>query len=316
MRAVAVPRFRVPAELVEIPEPGAGPGEILVRVEFAGINPFDWKISDGIFEGRRPHVFPLVLGVDGAGTVDAVGSGVTRFQTGDRVLGQFLHDPVGTGTYVEVTPVPEALGVVRLPPSLTFPEASALPTSGMTALEGLDVLALPSDSSLVIVGASGGVGSFATELAASRGIRVTAVARARSAARLRSLGAAEVIDPTSEDAPSSLARSHPRGVDGVLDAMSDGPGFARYVALVRRGGVAVTTTFAADAETLATPGIRVVNLNLQPRADLLGRLVKEVVDHGLRVPVEQQVPLPNAPSALSELKAGRGHGKTVVSIRG
>lgn len=315
MRAVAVPRFRVPAELMELPEPTAGAGEILVRVDFAGINPFDWKIADGIFEGRRPHVFPLVLGVDGAGTVDATGRGVTRFRAGDRVVGQFLHDPVGTGTYVERTPVPESLAVVRVPPEVALPEAAALPTAGMTALAGLETLALPPGSSLVIVGASGGVGSFATELAAARGIRVTAVARARSTSRLRSLGAAEVVDPTSEDASAAVGRSYSRGVDGILDLMSDGSGFARYVSLVRPGGVAVTTTFAADAETLASPGIRVVNLNLQPRADLLARLVKEIVDHRLKVPVERQVKLAEAPSALSELKAGRGRGKTVVSVR-
>lgn len=299
---------------MDLPRPNPGPGEVLVRVEYAGINPFDWKISDGIFEGRRPHLFPLVLGVDAAGTVEAVGTGVNRFRTGDRILGQFLHDPVGTGTYAEATPVPENLALVRVPSGLAFPEAAALPTAGMTALAGLETLALSPESWLVVVGASGGVGSFATELAAVRGIRVLAVARARSAARLRSLGAAEVLDPTSEDAPAVIGRSHARGVDGILDAMSDGPGFARYVALVRRGGAAVTTTFAADAETLASPGVRVTNLNLQPRADLLGRLVREVVDHRLKVPVEQRVTLSEAPAALSELKAGRGHGKTVVSV--
>jgi len=314
MRAVAVSRFRVPPEMMDLPAPTVGPGELLVRVAFAGINPFDGKIADGILEGHRPHRFPLVLGVDASGTVDAVGPGVQRFRVGDRVFGEFLHDPVGTGTYEELSPVPESVAIVRAPDELPLAEAAALPMAGMTALESLDALALTPGATLVIVGASGGVGSFATELAAAQGIRVVAVARATSSARLRSLGAEEVVDPTAGDPLSRLGRDHPAQVDGLLDVSSDGPTFVRYARAVRRGGRAVSTTFSADVAMLETAGIHAVNLNLQPTAKVLERLVREMLDRRLKVPLERRVPLGEAPVVLAELKAGRGRGKTVIDL--
>ncbi|MGP8158460.1 MAG: NADP-dependent oxidoreductase [Thermoplasmata archaeon] len=315
MQAAAVSRFRNPIELMELPSPVVGRAEVVVRVEFAGMNPLDWKIAEGMYEGNRPHVFPLVLGVDASGTVEAVGPAVERFRVGDRIFGQFLHDPVGTGTYAELAPVPEAGSVIRLPAGITAEEAAALPTAGMTALASLDSLALPVGASLAIVGASGGVGSFATELAAARGLKVTAIARANSAARLRSLGAETVVDPSSEDPPAAIARAHPSGLDGLLDAMSDRTGFAQWAALVRRGGVAATTTFSADVEALQRAGIRGFNVDLQPTTVLLERLAQDVVEHHLTIPLERRVRLPEAPAALAELKAGRARGKTVVALR-
>ncbi|HYA70121.1 MAG TPA: NADP-dependent oxidoreductase [Thermoplasmata archaeon] len=314
MHAVAVRRFRQAPEMMELPSPSAAPGELLVRVEFAGVNPFDWKIADGLYEGKRPHIFPLVLGVDASGTVEAVGSGVDRFQPGDRVMGQFLHDPVGTGTYTERTVVPEGIGVARVPSGLSFPEAAALPTAGMTALAALEALALEPESTLVIVGASGGVGSFATGLAKVRGIRVVAIARAGSAARLRNLGAEEVVDPTAGDPIPVLSTRHPHGVDGLLDAMNDASGFGRFARLVHRGGRALSTTFSADEHVLEHTGVRGGNLDLHPNAALLERLAREVIERRLPVPVERQVGLGEAPAALAENKAGRGHGKTVVDV--
>jgi len=281
----------------------------------AGINPFDWKVADGIFEHSRPHVFPLILGVDGSGTVESVGPGVVRYRVGDRVFGQFLHDPVGTGTYAEVAPVPEKIGITSVPEGMGFEEAAALPTAGMTALASLDSLALPPGSSLVVVGASGGVGSFVTELAVAHGLHVTAVARPHSAPRLQKLGAEEVIDPTDTHAPQAVLGSHPSGVDGLLDVMSDRPGFARWAAVVRRGGAAATTTFVADPEALGTAGIRAMNINLQPNAELLSRLAGEITKYRLTVPIERRVSLSEAPSALAEVRAGRAAGKTVVLTR-
>jgi len=314
MRTVAVTRFRAPAQLMELPVPTTKPNQLLIRVSFAGVNPFDAKIADGIFEGRRPHVFPLVLGIDAAGMVESVGAEVRLFRPGDLVAGQFLHDPVGRGTYAEFAPVPENKAVVRVPQAISPDRAAALPTAGMTALDSIETLGLPSGSTLLIVGASGGVGSFATELASTLGIHVTAVARDSSAARMRSLGAEEVVDPNARDLEETLRRSHPAGFDGLLDLMSDRTGFTQWRRWVRKGGSAVTTTFSADPESAAKDGIRAVNIDLQPNAALLQRLVDRITAHGLRVPVERVVPLEEAPSALADLRAGHGRGKTVVRV--
>ena len=313
MRGVAVRQFRAEPETIDLPEPVPGPDELLVRIEFAGMNPFDWKIADGLFEGHRPHVFPLVLGVDACGTVETVGPQAHRFHPGERVAGQFLHDPVGRGTYAERATVPEGIGLIRVPDHLPSDEAASLPTAGMTALAAVESLDLAPGSTLVIAGASGGIGSFATQLAVARGWRVVALARASSESRLRSLGAAEVVDPTDAQVRPRGVRRHPEGCEGLLDTMSDRAGFARLATLVRPGGVAVSTTFAADPDSLVASRVRGVNLDLHPNATLMERLVREVVHHSLKVPLERRVTLSEAPAALAELKAGRGRGKTVVA---
>lgn len=314
MRAVAVARFHATPELMELPAPSPGPTELLVRVAFAGMNPLDWKIAEGIYEGHRPHTFPLVLGVDAAGTVETVGPAVTRFRAGERVFGQFLHSPVGTGTYTELTPVPENIAIARVPDGLTAAEAAALPTAGMTALAGLDALALSPGSTLIIVGASGGVGSYATELAIANGVRVTAVARARSEARLRALGAREVIDPTVGDPIEVVRQAHSSGADALLDAMSDREGFARWTGVLAPGGAAVTTTFAADEQAMKRAGIRGGNVDMKPTSELLDRLAHEISTHHLVVPIERRVGLGAAAAALSDLKAGHGSGKTIIDL--
>jgi len=314
MRAVAVRAFRETPVLMDLPRPSPRRGEVLVRMAAAGVNPFDWKIIDGIFEGRRPHVFPLVLGVDGSGTVEAVGEGVTRFRVGEPIFGQFLHDPVGIGTFAEFATVPESIGVSHFPSALDPVGAAALPTAGMTALDGLDRLELVAGSTLLVVGASGGVGSMATQLAAARGVHVIAVARPKSFDRLRSLGARETVDASSEDLLDQVRKAHPDGLDGVLDVMSDRARFDLLVSLVRPGGRAATTVFVADPPAAQTRGVLAINVDLQPSSTLLDRLVAETVARHLRVPVEHRISLAEGPAAVAESRSGRAAGKTVIVL--
>jgi NADPH:quinone reductase-like Zn-dependent oxidoreductase len=314
MRAVAVRAFREAPELMDLPRPSPRPGEVLVQMAAAGVNPFDWKIIDGMFDGRRPHVFPLVLGVDGAGRVEAVGAGVSRFRPGDPIFGQFLHDPVGVGTFAEFATVPESIGVSQFPSDLGPVEAAALPTAGMTALDSLDRLELAVGSTLLVVGASGGVGSFATQLAAARGIRVIAVARPASTDRLRALGAREIVDASSEDLVERVRAVQPDGFDCVLDMVSDRSRFARMAALVRPGGRIATTVFVADPPPAQARGVLAINIDLKPSSALLDRLVQETVTRHLRVPVERRVPLSEAPEAIAESRSGRAAGKTVIVV--
>jgi NADPH:quinone reductase len=312
MRAVAVRAFRSPPELMDLPRPTPRAGEVGVRLGAAGMNPFDAKIADGILEGRRPHQFPLVLGTDGAGVVDSVGPSVTRFRVGDRVFGQFLHDPIGIGTYSEYSSAPETIGIARVPSGLSIVEAAALPTAGMTALHALDLLAVGRDQTLLIIGASGGVGSFATELAAASGVRVVAAVRAEAAERARSAGARDTVE-VGPDLADSVRRLAPVGVDGLLDLMNRTEAFESLSSLVRPEGRAATTVYAARAER-GPSGARLINIDLQPSAPLLERLATSVLEHHLPIPVERRVDLASAPEALAELRAGRGRGKTVIDL--
>ena len=251
---------------------------------------------------------PLVLGVDGAGTVDRIGPGVHRWHVGDRLFGEFLHDPVGRGTYAEFATVPESNALMATPDALSGEEAAALPTAGMTALDALDTLALGPGQSLLLLGASGGVGSFVVPIAAAARVRVVAVARPASHARLRAIGAGETVDATLADPVASVRQLHPAGVDGLLDLVSSGPAFERWARLVRPGGVAASTVYASGT----VPGVRTVNVDLQPRAELLARLLTALERGGFRPPVERTVPLSEAPGVVGDGRAGRLSGKTVL----
>lgn len=310
VRAVAVRSFGGLPELMELPDPSPGPGELLVRLESAGINPFDWKIADGILKDRRPHVFPLVLGVDGAGTIEATGPGVRRFRAAERIFGQYLHDPVGRGTYAERVVVPESNALARIPEGLAGGAAAALPTAGMAALDALDRLELSPGRSLVIVGASGGIGSYAVPLAAKAGIRVIAVARSASHARLRSLGAERAVDIAGASPLDEVRALYPQGVDGLMDVASDRAGFARWAEAVRAGGSAASTVYAATPH----PKVRTINVDLQPSAALLERLARAVTEGSVKPPVERTIRLAEAPAVVAEGRAGRLVGKTVIDL--
>lgn len=314
MRAVAARGFRQVPEMMEIERPSPGPGEVLVRMSAAGLNPFDWKIVDGILEGRRPHRFPLVIGVDGAGRVERLGAGASRFRIGDPVFGDFLHDPVGIGTVAEYLTVPESMSVAVIPPELDAIRAAALPMAGMTALDALEHLGIAPGTSILIVGASGGVGSFATQLASVRGTRVTAVAGAGAEARLRSLGATDVVEIGSSGLMERLRVLHPQGVDGLLDLFHRTPELTQLAQLVRVGGTVATTVFAAPHGGAIVPGVRAINIDLRPTPALLDRLTHLVVSNHLSVPVERQVRFEEAAGALADLRSGHAVGKTVVRI--
>ena len=314
MKAVAVRAFRGVPELMDLPRPTPKRGEVLVRMSAAGVNPFDRKLVDGMLEGQEPHVFPLILGADGAGTVDKLGEGAHRFLVGDQIYGQFFHSPVGTGTYAEYCAVPEGIGVGRIPPSIDAIHAAAAPTAGMTALVLLEGLGLSKGQTLLIVGATGGVGSFATEIAARRGIHVIATASEESKAFVESLGASEVIDYRKLSVPKTVLQNHPDGVDGLLDSASNAEGFAENARAVRRGGSAVTSVGAADPPSLQGKGIRAANLGLESSTSILERLSRAIEKERIRVPVETIVPLAEAPEAFARLRQGGARGKTVIRI--
>jgi len=309
MRAIAVDEFGGTPKLVELPKPVPGPGEVLVRLAAAGVNPFDRKVADGMLKGSLRHVFPLVLGVDGAGVVEALGEGVTRFAVGDAVFGTFFHVPAGTGTYAEYVTVPETNPLAPLPAGFDPVVAAALPTAGLTAMQVVDALEAEKGATVLVVGATGGVGTFVVQLAAGAGLRVVATGRPRDADRLRELGAAEVVDHTT----GPLAE-HVSAVDALIDLVGDSEAFTAALAAVRPGGRALTTTFSADADALAARGISGGNFEMRGTPDALTRLAEVVSDGRLKVLVEHHLPLAEAAEELVRLRAIGARGKTVVVV--
>jgi NADPH:quinone reductase len=315
MRAIAVRKFKDVPSLMDLPKPAPAAGEILVHLGAASVNPFDWKIADGTLESVMPHEFPLILGVDGAGVVEAVGEGVSRFAVGDGVFGQFLHPPAGRGTYAEYVAAPELLAIAKMPRGMYSYQGAAVPTAGMTALEALDALALTKGQKLLIIGAAGGVGGFVTQLASNRGILALAASRG-SANRdfLHKFGAYRHFDSSSTRFVEDVKLAYPAGVDALLDLHNVGEAFAANLPLVRSGGT-VASTIRQATEAVAAPfGLKAINVNLEPRAELLEQIATDFASGRLRIPVEDRVPLAEAPQAIERSRAGGARGKVVLNI--
>lgn len=307
MRAIAVRAFKAAPEIVDIPNPRPQGDEILVAISVAGVNPFDWRIADGMLDGQMPHTFPLVLGFDGAGTVKQVGPSVQRFKAGDKVYGQFWQSPLGKGTYAEYVAISEKAPIALIPTGLTMAQAAALPTAGMAAAGLLEKLALSQGQTVAIVGATGGVGLFLTQLARDQGLRVLATGTPADGTNLRSLGAESVIDYTRGERP-------PQGIDGLVDLVSDAAHFAAYAGAVKAGGAAVTSNFVADEDALRKRGVRGGNFTVGASSAALERLGQACVDGRLQVQIQQQVNFADALGALAASRAGLARGKTVISV--
>ncbi|HJQ28906.1 MAG TPA: NADP-dependent oxidoreductase [Rubrobacter sp.] len=313
MRAIAEDEFGGPATLMHLPIPEIGPDEVLIRVRAAGVNPFDWKVADGLLKDETEHRFPLILGFDAAGVVERVGSDVTRLVEGDEVYGYLSKPVIGEGTYAEYVSVPAAV-VARKPETAGFAEAAALPMPGLTAMDLVDAVDLGEGETVLIVGATGGVGSYAVQLAARRGASVIATARGENKAFMRELGATETIDYTREDLIETVRAAHPDGIEAIIDVVSANEVLSRMAELVKEGGRIATSVYAADVENLAERGVGAKNIGMQPSARRLEEL-SGMVDAGeIAVRLERFYPLEQAPEALEESRSGHVRGKIVLLL--
>ena len=263
MRAIAEEKFGGPIALMDMPTPGIGTDEVLIRARAAGVNPFDWKVADGVLKDEKEHRFPLILGFDAAGVVEQVDAGVTRFSEGDEVYGYISKPVMGEGTYAEYVVVPAAI-VARKPEAVGFAEAAALPMPALTAMDLVDALDLGEGETVLIVGATGGVGSYAVQLAARRGARVIATARRTNEAFVRELGATETIDHTREDLVEAVRTAHPDGIEAIIDVVSAPEVLSRMAGLLKEGGRIASSVYAADVESLAERSIKATNIGMQP----------------------------------------------------
>jgi NADPH:quinone reductase len=312
MRAVIVSEYGDTPVVAEVPKPQPGPGQILIKLEAAGMNPMDRKLADGAWK-PAPATFPMVLGADAAGVVEQVGEGATRFSRGDEVFGQLLLAPIGSaGTYADYVAVAEDAPLARVPDGLDPVVAAAIPTAGGAAVAMLDLLEPLAGKTVLIVGAGGGIGSFATQLAARGGAHVIANAREAEAERLRGYGAAEMVDHTQVSLVDALRAAHPDGVDALLDVISDGEAFAANASLVRRGGTAVTTQYVADVAALEVAEVTGINFALQETPELLARLADALVTGRIVAPPITRISLAEAPAALED--GARREGKTVIAL--
>ncbi|MFB6502522.1 MULTISPECIES: NADP-dependent oxidoreductase [unclassified Streptomyces] len=310
MRAIGQDIHGTPEVLKEVvlPRPVPGPGQILVAVRAAGMNPTDWKHrAAGLFLNR----LPLVLGWDVSGVVEAVGFGVTLFEPGDEVFGMLPY-PHGVGSHAEYVTGP-ARAFARKPAGVDHVRAAALPLAALTAHQALvDTAAIRAGQRVLVHAAAGGVGHLAVQIAKSRGAYVIGTASAPKHDFVRSLGADEVVDYRTIDFRDAV-----RDVDVVLDPLS-GDTRVRSLDVLRPGGVLVSLLPGTDpdeAARAAARGIRVKTLLVEADHAGMNAVADLVAAGSLHAHVEAVFPLADAARAHALGETGRTTGKIVLTVR-
>lgn len=316
MKAFALGSFEAPAKVQEMPIPSVGPGEVRVRVLAASINGFDAAVASGMLKDFMEHRFPVTIGKDFAGVVEEVGDGVSNVATGDEVFGIVpLQPPLHRGSFAEQLVVAAEPFLATKPSRLSFTEAAGFGLAALAAQVCLEAVQPSGGDRVLVAGATGGVGAFASQLAAARGARVIATGLADDEAWLRGLGAAETID-YSGDLPATVREQHPDGIEVLIDLVHRGDDFEEVSSLVKDGGRIATTLGTADVEKLRARGINATNVNAESSPAAFDQVVSAASKGELTVAVTQTFPLEDVAEGLELLGTGKARGKLVVSLEG
>ncbi len=308
MKAVVIHEYGGPEVLKyeDILRPEPKDDQLLIRVIAAGVNPVDGMIRSGMFDKERNRSFPIILGGDVAGVVEKVGSKVTKFKPGDSVFAYVSLD--SSGGYAQYALVTER-EVAAKPKSLTYVEAAAVPIVAMTAWQALiDTAKLNAGQTVLIHGGSGGVGSFAIQIANARGAKVIATASTANQDFLKQLGADVAIDYTKQKFEDVA-----KDVDVVLDSIGSDT-LTRSYGVVKKGGIIVSLVARPKESELEKHGIRGTALNVEPNSEELAEIAKLIDDKKIKVTLSQTFPLSEAMKAQQQVATGHTRGKIVLKI--
>jgi NADPH:quinone reductase len=294
-----------PALRDDLPAPTRGVGEVLVRVHASSVNPVDNAIAAGMLKDMVPHEFAVTLGRDFAGVVEQVGNGVSGVSAGDEVFGYVPIGPtVHAGSWAESIVVPEA-GLTRTPDGVDTATAGAAPLAAVTAILCVDALEIAEGDTVLIAGATGGVGSVAVQLAAAAGVTVIAAGLPEDKDYLHGLGVTEVL-PRDGDVIAAIRERHPDGVDAIIDLVNYAPG--SYDAAIKASGRVSSATNAAGEGPGRT------NVMAAPTPEILGRIAQHLADATLKVPIQHTYDLAQAPQAMQALAANHTQGKLALRV--
>jgi NADPH:quinone reductase-like Zn-dependent oxidoreductase len=314
MKAVRLHEYGGPEVLKyeEVPRPLAWNDEVLVRVHGSGINPFDAKVRAGHMRGTLDHTLPLILGWDFSGVIEEVGNEVTSFKVGDAVYGR--PDTQRNGSYAEYVAV-RATEIAQKPRNIDHVHAAAVPLAALTAFQALfgtdarePSIDLSRGQRILIHGASGGVGSFAVQLARWRGARVIATSSKEHLGFVRELGAEEVVDYQAQSFESVV-----KDVDAVLDLVG-GDVTKRSIQVLRPGGVLASTLGGLSEEEANEHGIRSVSVLTRTSSTELAAIGSLIEESVIKVSVSQIFSLEEAQKAHEAIEAGHTRGKIVLRI--
>ena len=310
MRAITMGDFDASPAEQDLEQPTAGEGELLVAVEASSANPVDHAIAGGMLRGMFDYEFPVTLGRDFAGTVEATGAGLEGYAEGDGVFGFLVHaDPrVHAGTWSELMVAKAGGFVAHKPENVGSREAGAAPLAAVTALAAMEAVEPGPDDTVLIVGASGGVGSFAAQLARRAGARVIAPGLAEDHGYLESLGVDEVV-AREGDVVSEVSALAPDGVDVLIDVVSTSPEeLESFVPALAQGGRVASSVGAAGDGA----GRHNVMGSSDPAA--MKTLAELLANGQLEVPLQREYSLDRAPEALADLAAQHTRGKLAIKV--
>ncbi|MEE6288363.1 NADP-dependent oxidoreductase [Georgenia sp. MJ173] len=290
-------------EMSDVPVPKVGPGQILVKVTRAAVNPVDWKVMAGGLDAMMDTHFPAIPGWDMAGVVAQVGPDTPEFSVGDRVAAYARKIAVSGGTFAEYVTIPAEFAG-HVPDGVTDDQAAALPLAGLTALRSIEALALSASDTVLLHAASGGVGHVASQLAVATGARVIGTASPRSFERLEALGVTPVA--YGDGLEARLRDLAPEGVDAVADFAGDV--LDTTLAVLNDGGRHVSIT---DPRVTDHGGRW---LWVRPDGPRLAELLQRVADGGLQVHIDRTFPLDEVAEAFRVSQEGEAHGKLVIDV--
>jgi len=318
MRAFAVRSFGEVPAIHDLPIPAAD-GAFLIRVKYAGVNPIDYKLVERL---TATATYPFILGTDFAGVVERVPAGERDLRAGDRIFGMARTH----GSYAEYTAVAPGVKtepLARIPDGVSDEQAAGLPVAAITALGSLELLRVTVGQRLVVMGATGGVGGYAVQMARSRGAHVIATVRG-DAAEARRLGAEEAYDATACNVLAALHAAHPGGVDAVLDLVNGSDAISRDAEILKPGGILVSTIHAADENWFAECNITAYNIgagttpgpgaNPSSSPQGLSEVAHMAAEGTITVRIGSTVELEGAGQMLEKLRSGGLHGKAVIRI--
>ena len=315
MKAIAINDFggQDKLQLMDLPLPEIRPGEILVKVRAAGVNPVDWKIRQGYLKDLFTHQFPVILGWDAAGVVKKVGNDVTRFKQGDEIFAYCRKPIVHGGAYAEYIALEEEHAAIK-PKNVSFQEAASIPLAALTAYQSLfDAAKLQPGETILIHAAAGGVGGFGVQLAKDHGAVVWATASGVNKKYVQDLGASEVVDYTQGNFGEAVFSKHPDGVDVVFDCLG-GEVLQKSAAVVKKGGRLIT--IVDDPTGLARSDIHKEFVFVAPNSAQLTELARMVEQGRLKTTLSQVFPfgLEEARKAHELSESGHTRGKMVLVL--
>lgn len=315
MKAVTFDNFGMQdhPQFEEVPTPKPGPGEVLIQIKYAGVNPVDWKLIEGYLRKRLPHQFPIIPGWDAAGVIAEVGPQVTEFKVGDEVYAYCRKYVVQWGTYAEYVAIDEK-SVALKPKTLGFKEAAAIPLVGLTAWQGLyDHGELKKGQTVLIHAGAGGVGSIAIAFAKNTGAKVYTTASTPNHDYVKSLGADIIIDYQKENFVQKMKTYEPNGVDLVLDCVGDKILEESYQ-VVKSGGRLVSIVNPINQELAKKYQLTGVFFMLKNSGKDLTSIAQLIDSGKIKIPEIKEYPLSQISDAWKQIQTHHTRGKLVLKI--